>query len=160
MEPEEFCDRLERLLNASPQPCLIGFLKVTAVIQNNKAEKDWLSSSSRAVRTTLKSRSKRYLLRSNPSNLSKFNNEIDTNFSSFFLLYSCLLQKSLPLLRQSLVTKELIIEGINPPSPHVAFSTGPTPPAQATLAGTNMHLVSSNLICVKLYQFVDIAKIH
>ncbi|XP_048488529.1 transcription initiation factor TFIID subunit 4 isoform X7 [Plutella xylostella] len=75
VEPEEFCDRLERLLNASPQPCLIGFLK-----------------------------------------------------------------KSLPLLRQSLVTKELIIEGINPPSPHVAFSTGPTPPAQATLAGTNMHL--------------------
>lgn len=28
VEPEEFCDRLERLLNASPQPCLIGFLKV------------------------------------------------------------------------------------------------------------------------------------
>ena len=27
VEPEEFCDRLERLLNASPQPCLIGFLK-------------------------------------------------------------------------------------------------------------------------------------
>lgn len=30
VEPEEFCDRLERLLNASPQPCLIGFLKVRA----------------------------------------------------------------------------------------------------------------------------------
>lgn len=29
VEPEEFCDRLERLLNASPQPCLIGFLKVS-----------------------------------------------------------------------------------------------------------------------------------
>lgn len=29
VEPEDFCDRLERLLNASPQPCLIGFLKVT-----------------------------------------------------------------------------------------------------------------------------------
>lgn len=28
VEPDEFCDRLERLLNASPQPCLIGFLKV------------------------------------------------------------------------------------------------------------------------------------
>lgn len=28
VEPEEFCERLERLLNASPQPCLIGFLKV------------------------------------------------------------------------------------------------------------------------------------
>ncbi|XP_065219869.1 transcription initiation factor TFIID subunit 4 isoform X2 [Planococcus citri] len=27
VEPEEFCDRLEKLLNASPQPCLIGFLK-------------------------------------------------------------------------------------------------------------------------------------
>uniref|UniRef100_A0A2A4JZE2 TAFH domain-containing protein n=1 Tax=Heliothis virescens TaxID=7102 RepID=A0A2A4JZE2_HELVI len=69
VEPEEFCDRLERLLNASPQPCLIGFLK-----------------------------------------------------------------KSLPLLRQSLVTKELVIEGINPPAPHVAFSTiaAPTQPVIAT----------------------------
>lgn len=28
VEPEDFCDKLERLLNASPQPCLIGFLKV------------------------------------------------------------------------------------------------------------------------------------
>ncbi|XP_019766486.1 transcription initiation factor TFIID subunit 4 isoform X4 [Dendroctonus ponderosae] len=27
VEPEDFCDKLERLLNASPQPCLIGFLK-------------------------------------------------------------------------------------------------------------------------------------
>jgi hypothetical protein len=33
VEPEEFCDRLERLLNASPQPCLIGFLKVGALLQ-------------------------------------------------------------------------------------------------------------------------------
>lgn len=31
VEPEEFCDRLERLLNASPQPCLIGFLKVRSI---------------------------------------------------------------------------------------------------------------------------------
>lgn len=29
VQPEDFCDRLERLLNASPQPCLIGFLKVS-----------------------------------------------------------------------------------------------------------------------------------
>lgn len=58
VEPDEFCDRLERLLNASPQPCLIGFLK-----------------------------------------------------------------KSLPLLRQSLVLKELVIEGINAPPQHVAFPT-------------------------------------
>ncbi|XP_059613638.1 transcription initiation factor TFIID subunit 4-like isoform X2 [Phlebotomus argentipes] len=57
VEPEEFCDRLERLLNASPQPCLIGFLR-----------------------------------------------------------------KSLPLLRQSLVKKELVIEGIKPPPHTVAFS--------------------------------------
>ncbi|XP_020708158.1 transcription initiation factor TFIID subunit 4 isoform X2 [Athalia rosae] len=57
VEPEEFCDRLERLLNASPQPCLIGFLK-----------------------------------------------------------------KSLPLLRQSLVTKDLVIEGIRPPPANVVFS--------------------------------------
>ncbi|XP_043526978.1 transcription initiation factor TFIID subunit 4 isoform X1 [Frieseomelitta varia] len=56
VEPEEFCDRLERLLNASPQPCLIGFLK-----------------------------------------------------------------KSLPLLRQSLVTKELVIEGIKAPPVNVVF---------------------------------------
>ncbi|EAA10729.4 AGAP005719-PA [Anopheles gambiae str. PEST] len=27
VDPAEFCERLERLLNASPQPCLIGFLK-------------------------------------------------------------------------------------------------------------------------------------
>lgn len=57
VEPEEFCDRLERLLNASPQPCLIGFLK-----------------------------------------------------------------KSLPLLRQSLVMNELVIEGIKPPPANVVFS--------------------------------------
>ncbi|CRL06913.1 CLUMA_CG019583, isoform A [Clunio marinus] len=55
--PEDFCKKLENLLNAAPQPCLVGFLK-----------------------------------------------------------------RSLPLLRQSLVTKETIIEGINPPSPTVAFS--------------------------------------
>ncbi|XP_063837792.1 transcription initiation factor TFIID subunit 4 [Ostrinia nubilalis] len=75
VEPEKFCDRLERLLNASPQPCLIGFLK-----------------------------------------------------------------RSLPLLRQSLVTKELVIEGINPPPAHVAFSTIPslpTPP-QPVLATPNV----------------------
>lgn len=29
VDPAEFCERLERLLNASPQPCLIGFLKVS-----------------------------------------------------------------------------------------------------------------------------------
>lgn len=56
VEPEGFCNRLERLLNASPQPCLIGFLK-----------------------------------------------------------------KSLPVLRQSLVRKELTIEGIKPPPHNVAF---------------------------------------
>lgn len=32
------------------------------------------------------------------------------------------LQKSLPLLRQSLVTKELVIEGIKPPSHNIAFA--------------------------------------
>ncbi|XP_021202827.1 transcription initiation factor TFIID subunit 4 isoform X5 [Bombyx mandarina] len=76
VEPEEFCNRLERLLNASPQPCLIGFLK-----------------------------------------------------------------KSLPLLRQSLVTKELVIEGINPPAPHIAFSTMPSP-AQPVVATSNIQLPS------------------
>lgn len=63
VEPEEFCDRLERLLNASPQPCLIGFLK-----------------------------------------------------------------KSLPLLRQSMVTNELVIEGIRPPPRAVVFSIASTTP--------------------------------
>ncbi|XP_055384158.1 transcription initiation factor TFIID subunit 4 isoform X2 [Condylostylus longicornis] len=58
VEPEDFCDRLERLLNASPQPCLIGFLK-----------------------------------------------------------------KSLPLLRQSLFTRELVIDGIKPPPQHVVSIT-------------------------------------
>lgn len=36
VEPEDFCDRLERLLNASPQPCLIGFLKVSYLKIYNK----------------------------------------------------------------------------------------------------------------------------
>ncbi|XP_052752444.1 transcription initiation factor TFIID subunit 4 isoform X2 [Galleria mellonella] len=76
VEPEEFCNRLERLLNASPQPCLIGFLK-----------------------------------------------------------------RSLPLLRQSLVTKELVIEGINPPAPHVAFSNIPAP-TQQVIATSNVQLPS------------------
>ncbi|XP_072935242.1 transcription initiation factor TFIID subunit 4-like isoform X5 [Epargyreus clarus] len=80
VEPETFCERLERLLNASPQPCLIGFLK-----------------------------------------------------------------KSLPLLRQSLVTKELVIEGILPPSPHVAFSPIPSP-AQPVLAGTNIQIDSPSYV--------------
>lgn len=31
IEPEEFCDRLEKLLDASRQPRLIGFLKVGSV---------------------------------------------------------------------------------------------------------------------------------
>lgn len=57
VEPEGFCHRLERLLNASPQPCLIGFLR-----------------------------------------------------------------KSLPVLRQSLVRKELTIDGIKPPPYNVAFA--------------------------------------
>lgn len=32
-----------------------------------------------------------------------------------------ILQKSLPLLRQSLVTKEIVIEGIQPPTAQIAF---------------------------------------
>ncbi|CAH0545822.1 unnamed protein product [Brassicogethes aeneus] len=63
VEPEDFCDKLEKLLNASPQPCLIGFLK-----------------------------------------------------------------KSLPMLRYSLATHELTIEGIRPPPSNVVFSVaGGTP---------------------------------
>ncbi|XP_052565728.1 uncharacterized protein LOC120419975 isoform X3 [Culex pipiens pallens] len=60
VEPETFCERLVRLLNVSPKPCLVGFLK-----------------------------------------------------------------QGLPLLRQSLVTKEITIEGINPPPANVTFSGSP-----------------------------------
>ncbi|XP_073975669.1 transcription initiation factor TFIID subunit 4-like isoform X2 [Rhodnius prolixus] len=70
VEPEQFCDRLERLLNASPQPCLIGFLK-----------------------------------------------------------------KSLPLLRQSMVNNELVIEGIRPPSASVVFPAA-TPPQTTQIRGS------------------------
>ncbi|XP_037905192.1 transcription initiation factor TFIID subunit 4 isoform X3 [Hermetia illucens] len=75
VEPEEFCDRLERLLNASPQPCLIGFLK-----------------------------------------------------------------KSLPLLRQSLFTKELVIEGIKPPPQHVVGVIGST-----TLTTTQLPKIQAQI---------------
>ena len=78
VEPEIFCDRLERLLNASPQPCLIGFLKVSQ------------------------------------RNILIYNWELNINIKIY-------LQKSLPLLRQSLFTKELIIDGIKPPPHNVAF---------------------------------------
>ncbi|KAJ8919958.1 hypothetical protein NQ315_006487 [Exocentrus adspersus] len=71
VEPEDFCDKLERLLNASPQPCLIGFLK-----------------------------------------------------------------KSLPLLRHSLATQELSIEGIRPPPANVVYSiAGATPTVQTVRPG-------------------------
>ncbi|XP_062552438.1 transcription initiation factor TFIID subunit 4 isoform X2 [Armigeres subalbatus] len=81
VEPEEFCERLERLLNASPQPCLIGFLK-----------------------------------------------------------------KSLPLLRQSLVTKEITIEGINPPSANVAFSGSPLTQIPAQIRPVTQTIVTQNSI--------------
>ncbi|XP_058466803.1 transcription initiation factor TFIID subunit 4 isoform X3 [Malaya genurostris] len=79
VEPEEFCERLERLLNASPQPCLIGFLK-----------------------------------------------------------------KSLPLLRQSLVTKEITIEGINPPSANVAFSGSPLTQIPAQIRPVTQPIITQN----------------
>lgn len=86
VEPEEFCDRLERLLNASPQPCLIGFLKVRFRVE--------------------------FLV---------------VNCQQQLLTHPLCLQKSLPLLRQSLVTKELVIEGIKPPPHHIAFTGTITP---------------------------------
>ncbi|XP_040158438.1 transcription initiation factor TFIID subunit 4-like isoform X1 [Anopheles arabiensis] len=79
VDPAEFCERLERLLNASPQPCLIGFLK-----------------------------------------------------------------KSLPLLRQSLVTKEITIEGINPPSTAVAFGTTALSQIPAQIRPVAPTIVSQN----------------
>lgn len=74
VEPDEFCDRLERLLNASPQPCLIGFLK-----------------------------------------------------------------KSLPLLRQSLCTKELSIEGVKPPKHSVAFGASYSSSIQVSTIDIRKH---------------------
>lgn len=32
--PEDFCKKLENLLNAAPQPCLVGFLKVCYIFQD------------------------------------------------------------------------------------------------------------------------------
>lgn len=97
VEPEEFCERLERLLNASPQPCLIGFLK-----------------------------------------------------------------KSLPLLRQSLVSREIVIEGINAPSPNVAFSgttISTTIPAQirpivtsGTIGQTQIRMITTQQALPKIGQ--------
>lgn len=37
--PEDFCKKLENLLNAAPQPCLVGFLKVTFVEWRKKIER-------------------------------------------------------------------------------------------------------------------------
>jgi hypothetical protein len=48
---------------------------------------------------------------------------MNTSFVNAVSHCKCLLQKSLPLLRQSLVAKELVIEGIRPPPHHtVVFS--------------------------------------
>lgn len=71
VEPEAFCARLEKLLDASPQPCLIGFLK-----------------------------------------------------------------KTLPILRQSLVNKELVIEGIHPPPANVVFNSAKPPSPTARTSPT------------------------
>lgn len=30
--PDDFCKKLENLLNAAPQPCLVGFLKVSRIV--------------------------------------------------------------------------------------------------------------------------------
>jgi len=77
--PEDFCKKLENLLNAAPQPCLVGFLKVRS--QRIQAFQQIVTY-----------------------------HEIQN------------LQRSLPLLRQSLIIKETVIEGINPPSPtNMAF---------------------------------------
>ncbi|KYB29038.1 Transcription initiation factor TFIID subunit 4-like Protein [Tribolium castaneum] len=89
VEPEDFCDKLERLLNASPQPCLIGFLK-----------------------------------------------------------------KSLPLLRHSLVTKELTIDGIRPPPANVVFSIASGSPTVQTqvrpgIASNQVRIVAPGTAVVR-----------
>ncbi|XP_028131155.1 transcription initiation factor TFIID subunit 4 isoform X3 [Diabrotica virgifera virgifera] len=95
VEPEDFCDKLERLLNASPQPCLIGFLK-----------------------------------------------------------------KSLPLLRHSLATQELSIDGIRPPPTNVVFSiAGATPTVQtirpAGIQANQVRIVTPGTTVVRPGQVIQ-----
>ncbi|XP_018579629.1 transcription initiation factor TFIID subunit 4 isoform X2 [Anoplophora glabripennis] len=94
VEPEDFCDKLERLLNASPQPCLIGFLK-----------------------------------------------------------------KSLPLLRHSLATQELSIDGIRPPPANVVFSiAGATPTVQTVrpgIAANQVRIVAPGTTVVRPGQVIQ-----
>ncbi|XP_074028092.1 TBP-associated factor 4 isoform X2 [Leptinotarsa decemlineata] len=94
VEPEDFCDKLERLLNASPQPCLIGFLK-----------------------------------------------------------------KSLPLLRHSLATQELSIEGIRPPPSNVVFSLAGAAPSVQTvrpvIASNQVRLVAPGTAVVRPGQVIQ-----
>ncbi|XP_057662134.1 transcription initiation factor TFIID subunit 4 isoform X5 [Diorhabda carinulata] len=95
VEPEDFCDKLERLLNASPQPCLIGFLK-----------------------------------------------------------------KSLPLLRHSLATQELSIDGIRPPPSNVVYSiAGATPTVQtirpAGLQPNHVRIVAPGTTVVRPGQVIQ-----
>ncbi|KAL3274954.1 hypothetical protein HHI36_019730 [Cryptolaemus montrouzieri] len=95
VEPEDFCNKLERLLNASPQPCLIGFLK-----------------------------------------------------------------KSLPLLRHSLATKELSIDGIRPPPPNVVFSISNSAATVQTqirpgIASNQVRIVAPGTTVVRANQVIQ-----
>lgn len=71
---------------------------------------------------------KRYIAQSKSENENNLN---DNNFHSHF-------QKSLPLLRHSLATQELTIDGIRPPPPNVVFSiAGATPTVQTVRPAAN-----------------------
>lgn len=52
------------------------------------------------------------------------------------------MQKSLPLLRHSLVLKEMVIDGIKPPPSHVVFSLANTSTTQ-TIVGAGGNLVTT-----------------
>lgn len=47
-----------------------------------------------------------------------------------------------------MVTKELVIEGINPPAPHIAFTNIPAPvqPVIASVTNSNISMVSTTHI--------------
>lgn len=76
------------------------------------------------------------------------------------MIFSSILQKSLPLLRHSLATKELSIDGIRPPPPNVVFSiVSGTPTVQSQIrpvvATSQVRLVAPGTTVVRPGQVVQ-----
>ncbi|KAH1004242.1 hypothetical protein HUJ04_004026 [Dendroctonus ponderosae] len=148
VEPEDFCDKLERLLNASPQPCLIGFLKVrlASILCG-----DCIPSKEHVPIKLIQKRSE-FLARLLGSQI-KFSSASILNalLASALLGHRALqmsqnasLPKSLPLLRHSLANNELTIDGIRPPPPNVVFSAASVPTVQ-TVRSTAPGLTSQQV---------------